>query len=147
MLAKNECDKYFPDRGLAIHLVNDNAQFREEKAATALYKLSKGTNFYDMSLNNEFAFNDFSLTGYKQIKGYRPICSFGEAYIYKKKGDDELYVSYAQAKCERYNPAHDYELRLFLQKYMTMLEKYYVAGAIMFESYELKSMILDAIIV
>ncbi len=146
MQAKGEQDKYFHDRGLAIHIIKDNEEFREEKSNTALYKLSKGTNFYDMSLNNEFAFNDFSLTGYRNLKGYQPICAFGEAYIYKHKGKDEMYVSYAPAKVEKYNPDHDYEKRMFLQKFMEPLCKYYVAGAIMFESYELKSLILDAII-
>lgn len=146
MLAKGESDKYFPDRGLAIHLINDNKEFRDEKSKTFLYKLTKGTTFYDMSLNNEFAFNDFSLTGYKSTKGYRPVCHYGDAYIYKKKGEDDIYVSYAVAKCDGYNPEHDYEKRLFLQQYMDILAKYYVAGAITFESYELKSLILDAII-
>ena len=147
MYSKRESDKYFPERGLAIHLINDNQEFREQKAKTALYKLSKGTTFYDMSLNNEFAFNDFSLTGYRSLKGYRPICHYGIAYIYKKKGDNELYVTYAPAACEGYDPDRDYEKRMFLQKYMDDLCKYYVAGAITFESYELKSMILEDIIV
>lgn len=146
MIRKNQSDLYMEDRGLAIHLINNNQEFVEAKSQTALYKLTKGTQFYDMALSNEFAYNDFSLIGYKPLKGYRPVCTIGKATIYKKKGDSELYVTYAQAKCPIFDISTEQDRRLFMQEYGHDFVPYFVNGKICFESYELKSILCNLIL-
>lgn len=146
MVRKNQSDLYIEDRGLAIHLINNNTEFVEAKSQTALYKLTKGTQFYDMALSNEFAYNDFSLIGYKSVKGYRPICSIGKATIYKKKGDSDIYVTYASAKCPEFDITTEQDRRLFMQQYGHDFIPYFVNGKIAFESYELKSILCNLIL-
>ena len=146
MIRKAKSDLYIHERGLAIHLINNNTEFVEAKAQTALYKLTKGTQFYDMSLKNAFAYNDFSLISHRNITGFRPICSIGKATIFKKKGDSELYVSYAPAKCVHYNIETEQDRRLFMQEYGCDFVPYFVNGKITFESYELKSLLCDLIL-
>lgn len=146
MVRRGSRDKYFKDRGLAVHLIGNNSDFVEAKSATALYKLTKGSQFADMALNNKFAYNDFSLIKHENIVGYRPVCSIGKAFIYAKKGDKALYVSYAQAKCRAYNIELEQDRQSFYNDFGRRIYKMFVYSHITFESYELKQTILDLII-
>jgi hypothetical protein len=145
MVRKGQGDKYIKERGLAIHLINNNEEFVNQKRETALYKLTKGSRFADMALNNKFAFNDFSLIRHEKITGYRPICGFGKGYIYGKKGDSMLYVTYAAAKCVNYDIETEQGRRNFYNMIGRKLNEYFINSRIIFESYELKQTILDLI--
>ena len=146
MVSKGKTDKYYNDRGLAIHLLSDNSDFREAKSKTALYKLTAGGSFADMALMNNFAYDDFSLVAFHKITGFRPVCCIGKAYIYSKKGDSFIYVSYAPAKCPSFNIDHEQARMDFYNEFGRRLEPYFVKGRINFESYELKRIILDLIL-
>lgn len=146
LIRSGKKDKYLKDRGLAIHLLEATDEFKNKKSKTAIYKLTKGTKFNEMALDNTFSYNDFSLVVYHNVTGYRPICSFGKAYIYKKKGTKEIYVSYAPAKCESYNSDREQDIRRFNQHVGFYLVDYYTKGKIFFESYDLKELILNAIL-
>ena len=146
MVRKQKSDKYFKDRGLAVHLINNNEDFVEAKSETALYKLMRGSKFADMALKNKFAYNDFSLIKYENVTGWRPMCSIGPAYIYAKKGDKALYVSYASAKCKSYNIEQEQDRRSFYNEFGRRLIKCFTYSRISFESYELKQTILDLIL-
>lgn len=146
MINRGIPDKYFKDKGLAIHLLEATEAFIEAKKQTALYRLTAGTQFADMALGNRFSYNDFSLISYKRLTGYQPICSLGDAYIYKKKGSKEIYVSYAPTKCPNFNPDHEQDVRRFMGKYGLKLVPLFTAGRLTFESYDLKQKVLDIIL-
>lgn len=146
MIRKGQSDKYFDKRGLAIHLVNNNPEFVEQKSQSALYRLTEGTQFYDMALSNQFAYNDFSLIATRNLKGYQPVCALDNAYIYRKKGTGEYYVTYAQAQCPKFDSRTEQERRRFMQIYGLSLMPRFVAGNIVFESYELKEKLLNLIL-
>ena len=138
--------KYIKERGLAIHILPPKESFVEKKSQTALYKLTKGTQFYDMALGNDFAYNDFSLVAYRKITGYTPVCALDNAYIYRKKGDSEYYVCYAPARCVSFKSSESQDVIRFRQQFGCMLQPYFVAGRLYFESYELKEKILNLIL-
>ena len=138
--------KYIKERGLAIHILPPKESFVEKKSQTALYKLTKGTQFYDMALGNDFAYNDFSLVAYRKITGYTPVCALDNAYIYRKKGDSEYYVCYAPARCVSFKSSESQDMIRFRQQFGCMLQPYFVAGRLYFESYELKEKILSLIL-
>lgn len=144
MIARGQHDKYLTDRGIAIHLVESQA-LADKKSQTALYRATSGTRFADMALGNKFAYNDFSLIGHRKISEYRPLIGIDIAYIYKHKSRNEYYVSYAEGKCQHYNSSFEQEKRKFCQKAMIKLVEAYTDGRIIFESYELKELILDII--
>lgn len=146
MVTKGQTDLYIRERGLAIHLLPATDEFMEKKAKTAIAKLTKGSAFYDMAFSNKFAYNDFSLIGYRNLTGYRPICSIGTATFYMKKGEREIYVSYAKAKCPTYKAENQQDVMAFKQRFGIMFEPYFVNGSITFESYELKAIVLDYIL-
>lgn len=146
MVRKGKHHKYFKDRGLAVHLIGDNGEFVDAKSHTALYKLTQGSQFADMALNNKFAYNDFSLIKHENITGMRPLCAIGKAFIYVKKGSRNIYISYAEAKTRRYNIDLEQDRKSFYNEYGNFIYKRFVHSLVSFESYELKQTILDLIL-
>ena len=145
MMNKGQNNRYFKEKGLAIHLINNNGEFVEKKKHTALYKLTHGTSFYEMSLNNEFAYNDFSKIASRNIKGYTPICALDNAYVYKKKGQQLFYVSYAKSDCPKFSAKKENEKIYFMRTYGILIYNAFVKGGVEFETYELKRFVLDIV--
>ena len=146
MVRQGKNNRYFKDRGLAVHLINNNEEFVEAKKETALYKLTAGSRFSEMALDNKFAYNDFSLISHENLTGYRPLCHIGKAYIYAKKGDTLLYVTYAPAKCPSFDIETEQDRKSFYNEYGRRIHKLFIYSRITFESYELKQTILDLIL-
>lgn len=145
MSRKGQEHKYYPQRRLAVHLLHSSEAFLEKKRKTALMQLMEGTQFADVGLNNQFANNDFSLVGYKRLAGYFPVCALSKAFIYRKKGENLYYVSYAPAKCAQFNGELPQDERFFRQRHALALQDAFTHGQLEFESYELKSYILEHI--
>lgn len=137
--------RYYKDRGLAVHLMQTPESLKNARANTALGRLMKGTDYYDMAFNNKFAYNDFSLVGYKKLNGWKPIAHLDDAYIYIKKGERLFHVSYAPAVCEGFTAKQEQDERLFRRRVGIMLQDPYMESRITFESYELKAFILEHI--
>lgn len=139
-------DKYLPDRGIAIHLLEDSEELQEARSKRMITRIAKGTSWEEMAYNNDFAYNDFSCVAYRNIKGYVPIVTLNDMTIYSKKGSREIYISYTPAKCPRLDGTKDNELLLFKRKYSQRIYNSFVNGNITFESYEIKARILEIIL-
>lgn len=146
MARKGKADLYQKERGLAVHLLTNNTDFTEEKAKTALYKLTAGSSFSDMALNNKFSYEDFSLIGRQDLAGFRPLVSIGKATLFTKKGESFIYVSYASAMCPSLNINNESDRMCFYNDYGRKFKQLYIKGKICFESYELKRLVLDLIL-
>lgn len=146
MINSGKEHKYYPSRGLAVHIMPPSPQFLKEKQQTALYKLTAGTKFYDMALNNEFAFDDFSCVGHLNLRGYIPFCALDNAYIYQKKGAREFYVTYAPCKCPHFDSSIKADVACFQREYGVLLHDPYIYGCITFESYALKALLSELIL-
>lgn len=146
MVRRQKADLYIKERGLAVHLLANNDEFTDAKAKTALYKLTAGTTFSEMALENKFAYEDFSLIGRQPLAGFRPVCCIGKAYLYMKKGESLAYISYGRAQCQHYNIDNESDRLCFYNDYGRRLKQFYIKGAVYFESYELKRIILDLIL-
>lgn len=146
MQIKGEHHKYFKSRGLALHLLETPPSLRREKEKTALYKLMAGTNYISTALDNEFGFADFSYVGYMQTRGMRPLCHVGKAYIYCKKGDQFIYVSYKESRCDGYNPDIKTDVTQFLRTTIgDAIARLIPLNRVRFESYDLKAFMYDII--
>lgn len=143
MLRKGKQEKLYPDRGLAVHIFGDSSDFTQKKSQTALYRLTKGTKFSEMSLKNKFAFDDFSLVEYKNIKGYSPICSLYDFTIWQDKEGLSLYCSYASGTCKYYNMDTLQGRRSFKSEIAPNLQGMFIKGYIKFESYDIKLKIVE----
>lgn len=68
-------------------------EFREQKADTALYRLTAGTAFSSVALDNSFAIEDRRLIGKKDLRQYKPVCSVSGITFYKAKAGGSWYAS------------------------------------------------------
>lgn len=78
-------------RGIMIVFLN-RSPISQAKSETALYKLTKDTEFSNMSLNNDFNVSRENINPRRLIE-YIPICKIGELCIYKHKSIRRLYVT------------------------------------------------------
>ena len=78
-------------RGIMIVMLS-RSRISDAKRNTALYKLTEGTDFSNMSLNNDF---NVSCTNIKPrpLQEYLPVCRVGELCIYKHKSLRRLYCT------------------------------------------------------
>ena len=74
-----------PDKGIALFLLH-NSPISKAKENTALYKMVGDSNFREMSLNNDFAFDDLADIRSLPLTGWKLLAQIGEYYLYKKDG-------------------------------------------------------------
>lgn len=133
------------ERGLQVVMLKASNEYIEKKRQTALYKLTAGTDFEKMALDNEFSYNDFSLIK-KNVKvvGYVPILRIDEIVIWKKKNQSEYVARAGNIKIKnQYNSSDDLQARLFFKNYR---EPFYIAilnKDMIFDNYEIKKKIFD----
>lgn len=139
---------YIKERGLAVHLLKNTQAFEEAKKKTALYKLAKGTDFYDMALGNQFVYNDFSLVEWRDIKGKRPLCSFDDYHVWANSS--EAYVTYhvipRSAKCPHYISKQQQDCKAFRYKFGSFLQDMYLSNRLFFENYDIKEKTLEMLL-
>lgn len=134
----------FPNRGLTITLYED-AEFMEQKKHTALYRLTEGTSFYDMSITNDFAYNDFSMIRSLPLKEYNPICNFDGICIYRHKNKAEFYISLHMVDCKLYQDTEQGR-RSFRMDYGRTLTNAFLSRRIVFENYSVKRKIMEVVL-
>lgn len=82
-----------PQRGIGVYFT-DGSPVSAAKAETALYKLTAGSDFAEMSLDNDFSHDRSStLIHTRNLKELQPVVAIGELCIYKIKGTSFIYAS------------------------------------------------------
>lgn len=145
MISVGKQHKYYFDRAFSVHILKSPDEFIALKSKTALYKMTLGTNYAEMALNNSFVANDFSFVAHRSITGFVPWLAFGEIYIWSKKGTKELYATYTPARCKKYNPKIPADCIAFRKEARLYTEGRYIAGLITFESFSIKTILLDVL--
>lgn len=127
------------DRSIYIELL-DNKSVSNLKKNTALYKLTKGTSFYDMALDNEFTDDVFGDVRKIKFNEFTPICSISSVTFYSHKTKDIIIASSRKAQCKSYTPA---TIKGFMKDYGYMLRKYKDYGQMLYTSYDIKLKVYD----
>lgn len=87
-------NEYYYDKKRKMLLIDlYKSKISEEKADTALYQLTKGTEFFNMAIRNTFLNEERGRIETRPIKEYKPVCAIGEICIYKHKSKNEYYVT------------------------------------------------------
>ena len=86
---------YNEERGIFIRCLEPNEEFKQRERNTAIAKGMKGTKWFQSSIENEFAFNDFSKINKAQLRYSKPLCK----YYYKRTWN---YVYYNEDRVEYY---------------------------------------------
>lgn len=110
------------------------SEISAQKSRTALYDLTRGTEFYNMAVKNVFTGVERGRIGHQNVKEYRPVVRAGEITIYRHKSRREYYVTVlATGNPPAYGTgAKDRER--FRRKY-SYLWREYMQRAIIFEEY------------
>lgn len=135
MKANNE--RLYTDdvRGIYYALL-ENKAVRDLKRETKLYRLTKGTSFYEMALENEFTrdyFGDIRKVNYQELT---PVCSYdNKLFFYEHKSKDIMFVSRRKANCDNYN---DRTIESFKRAYGYMLMYFIESGLMLYSDYATK---------
>ena len=140
---KNGNDLYIDyKKGVLVKMLETPEELLEARKKTAIARFSEGTKYYDISLKNEFAADDFNFVCKLSIKGYKPLCQVNSWYIWEKKNDDLIYITYHKARTRLfYNLDLDVDRISFVRTF-PWLTGYYENKRIRFESIELKEIFL-----
>lgn len=79
-------------RGLCLILLRDSP-ISERKRDTALYRLTDGTSFADMALDNDFAYEERGRIVSRPLAEYKPLVRVGEVTVYRHKAERKYYAS------------------------------------------------------
>ena len=122
------------ERGIYLALPT-GLNISKKKENTSLYKLTKGTNFYDMSIGNDFVHDVFDNVMKVPSNKLIPIVTYENITFFKIKDNSFLYVSYRKADC----PIYDKETyKRFKYDYGLMLGEYIECKAIYYQDYDIK---------
>lgn len=110
------------------------SKISEDKAETSLYKLTRGTEFYNMAIKNAFINEERGRIESKNIKEYKPVVNIGEITVYKHKSKFEYYVtSFKSGSPETYGTGEKDRAR-FKKRYFKLWQAY-MKNKIVFEEY------------
>lgn len=143
MIRQGKRDYFDVRRGYSIHILED-AEFSSAKKKTALARLTEGSDFYEMAYENHFAYNDMTCIRRLDAQGFTPFFAVGDWHVWQRKGQSELYATYKDGSfAYRYKPGNQADAMLGRQRHGILFRRLYAHGAITFESYEIKSGLLD----
>ena len=127
--------EFFQDveRGITIIMLN-KSRISERKRNTALYKLTAGSEFYKMSLSNDFAYDDRFNIRSRPLREYKPLFSWGGIICYEHKSRPEYYVTFhLSGSPEIYTGETG---RHECRRHYAGIWKAYYAGQVYFETFD-----------
>lgn len=120
-------------RDLSIYLLHDSP-ISKAKQNTALYRLTQGTMYSSMALENDFVYEDRGTIASRPLKEYVAVVKVGELVIYRHKSDESYYCClHLSGSCPEYGIT-DIELKRFTKNYVHLWSAY-LADNIIFETY------------
>ena len=119
-------------RGLMLVIIQ-NSPISEAKKQTALYKLTEGSSFQKMAIDNDFDEKCSNLR-HAPLKELRPLVGVGEITIYTHKSENWLYVSTHRTGSPPTFSSSIAELNRFRLQYMWVWEAY-MMRRVYFEEY------------
>lgn len=121
------------NRGICI-IILDCSPISQKKQDTALYRLTDGTDFGEMSINNNFSGEEVGKIKSRPLKEYKPIVTIGEITIYEHKSKREFYVSTHKLGSPKEYGVGEIERGRFRRIYSNLWTEY-MCNTIEFEEY------------
>ena len=110
-------------RGIGIFMLSESP-ISDRKRNTALYKLTKGSEFEKMSIDNDFVQRNYNNVVARPLIEYKPVVSVGELCIYSHKNSGKLYVSTHATGSPPTFTAGEYDLSRFQRAYFWIWSEY-----------------------
>lgn len=132
MQARRQVCSIMRDRGIALYNLADSP-ISGQKARTALYQLTAGTDFEKMAIQNDYG-GDRSQVRPSPLAEYRPVVRIGSLCIYRHKNRPEYYASTHTTGSPPAYGTDDMELRRFVRDHAE-LWRAQLERKIFFETY------------
>lgn len=110
-------------RGIGIFMLTESP-ISNRKRNTALYKLTKGSEFERMSIDNDFAQRNYNSVVVRPLIEYKPVVAVGEICIYSHKNNGKLYVSTHMTGSPPVYTAGEQDLSRFQRAYFWIWTEY-----------------------
>lgn len=121
-------------RGIFMNLPED-LRITALKKNTKLYKLTENSEYYDMAINNNFVYDDFSVVRRYRSNEIIPICSYSNVTFYTVKGSEYLYCSTRRADVKTYNSK---TIKDFKRRYGMVIKGYLDRNKVHCSDYDVK---------
>lgn len=106
----------------------------QKKSQTALYDLTRGTEYYDMAIYNNFAYEEKGRIESRNLANYKPVVTVGEITVYKDRSKTEYYITQHRSGSPRVFGSGKKELLRFQRSYGYLWDAY-MLNKIVFEDY------------
>lgn len=128
------------ERGILLIDLGPSSPISAKKSDTALYRLTKDTDYYKMAIENDYVYNPASRQAARPLREYRPIVLVGELGIYRHKSTGEYYVSMHKRGGAPAYEGNTLGLSRFRKQY-SWLWLLYMRDGLTFESYTAESLL------
>lgn len=140
MIARGKTEYVNTDRSLAVYLLTDSP-ISTKKNETALYRMTHGTAFSEMAINNAFeGSKDPDVYGVN-LREYNPNVIIGECCIYKHKSAQLYYVSSHESGSMGKFSGDGIDMKRFWATHRGLLMAA-MTGKVIYESHLLKALFL-----
>jgi hypothetical protein len=125
----------FIDKEIGVGMfILDKSPISQQKATTALYRVTKDSNFKKMSINNDFSGEEVGRINSRPLAEYRPVVAVGELCIYEHKSNRTYYITTHKLGSPPYYGTGDAEKARFRRMYQWIWDEY-MENNIEFEEY------------
>lgn len=140
MISKGKEFYINPQKGIGVYLLNDSP-ISKEKALTSLYKLTIGTAYNDMAINNAFDGSRDDDIKSVNLAEYVPQVGIGEVCVYKHKSESSYYISAHFSGSVRQYSGDGVDMKRFLDTHRYLLIAI-INGDVLYESHFIKALFL-----
>jgi hypothetical protein len=126
------------DKSILI-LLPDSSKIMKQKNETALYKLTEGSEFKAMALNNDFIYNPTENIKSLPLREFNPVVTVGEITIYKHKSKRLYYVSEHRTGNPPTFTTDEIGLKRYIKNYGMRFYRLYMQNCFKFENMLTKS--------
>jgi len=127
------------DKSILI-LLPDSSKIMKQKNETALYKLTEGSEFKAMALNNDFIYNPTENIKSLPLREFNPVVTVGEITIYKHKSKRLYYVSEHRTGNPPTFTTDEIGLKRYIKNYGMRFYRLYMQNCFKFENMLTKSL-------
>lgn len=135
MKRRGEIIKFLPQRGILL-IILPETEISRKKKDTALYRATSGTEFSDMALSNDFAYDKPTIIESRNLGGYSPVFITWSFSCWRNRNTGEYYISKftdPKNQCPIYSETMA-EIARARKKHKCVMEAY-IRGRCVFETY------------
>lgn len=128
----------FTDSERSIRIEIPKSDVSEAKKDTALYRLTRGTPFFEYSINNSFAYDSRYNVKRMNVREYVPTFRYEDVYFYSHKSNGSMYASYIHADCPYYDSD---TYALFRRNHYLLVKEKATSGHLFYECFQIKTVV------